>query len=140
MSAVMNHVMAWLVEFDGVSGVQRVTPDIIEGDDASISDLPQDNVEVYINGDRDITSYVMFRIRHGVKTHGERIEAQEMLSSFENEVWQKNLARDLPVGDKNIEFQRVSISESPYMLETDGDDAVFQLSLEVNYIDRNGGK
>lgn len=137
MSAVMNQVIAWLAGFEGVAGAQRVTPDLLEDGDMSLTDLPEDSVTVYVDGTRDVTAYAMFRLRHGVKTHGERMEAQEVLSAFEREIWEKNLKRDLPKGIKGVDFQSVTISQSPYMLETDGDEAVFQFGLEINYIERN---
>lgn len=100
----------------------------------SLSDLPEDSETIYVDGTRDVTAYAMFRLRHGVKTHGERMEAQEMLDTFEREVWRRNLRRDLPEGDACTQFQSVTVSQSPYMLETDGDTAVFQFSLEINYV------
>lgn len=137
MNAVMNQVIAWLAGFKGVEGAQRVTPDLLEDGDISLSDLPEDSVTIYVDGTRDVTAYAMFRLRHGVKTHGERMEAQELLDTFEREVWRRNLRRDLPEGDARTQFQSVTVSQSPYMLETDGDTAVFQFSLEINYIERN---
>ncbi|MCI6041182.1 MAG: hypothetical protein MR742_11765 [Clostridiales bacterium] len=138
MSAVMNRVMEWLSGFEGVSDAQRVTPDILEDGDMSLSDLPEDSTLVYMDGTRDITAYALFRLRHGVKTHGERMEAQELLDTFEREVWQKNLRRELPENDATTQFQSVTVSQSPYMLETNGDEAVFQFGLEINYIDTTG--
>ena len=138
MSAVMNRVMDWLSGFEGVSDAQRVTPDILEDGDMSLSDLPEDSTLVYMDGTRDVTAYAMFRLRHGVKTHGERMEAQELLDTFEREVWRRNLRREMPEGDARTQFQSVTISQSPYMLETDGDEAVFQFGLEINYIDTTG--
>ena len=138
MSAVMNRVMDWLSGFEGVSDAQRVTPDILEDGDMSLSDLPEDSTLVYMDGTRDITAYALFRLRHGVKTHGERVEAQELLDTFEREVWQKNLRRELPESDATTQFQSVTVSQSPYMLETNGDEAVFQFGLEINYIDTTG--
>ena len=44
MNAVMNQVIAWLAGFEGVEGAQRVTPDILEDGDMSLSDLPEDSV------------------------------------------------------------------------------------------------
>lgn len=134
MNAVMNQVIAWLAGFKGVEGAQRVTPDLLEDGDMSLSDLPEDSVTIYVGGTRDVTAYAMFRLRHGVKTHGERMEAQELLDTFEREVWRRNLRRDLPEGDARTQFQSVTVSQSPYMLETDGDTAVFQFSLEINYV------
>ena len=78
MNAVMNQVIAWLAGFKGVEGAQRVTPDLLEDGDMSLSDLPEDSVTIYVDGTRDVTAYAMFRLRHGVKTHGERMEAQEL--------------------------------------------------------------
>ena len=124
MNAVMNQVIAWLAGFEGVEGAQRITPDLLEDGDMSLSDLPEDSVTIYVDG----------RLRHGVKTHGERMEAQELLDTFEREVWRRNLRRDLPEGDARTQFQSVTVSQSPYMLETDGDTAVFQFSLEINYV------
>ena len=86
MNAVMNQVIAWLAGFKGVEGAQRVTPDLLEDGDMSLSDLPEDSVTIYVDGTRDVTAYAMFRLRHGVKTHGERMEAQELLDTFEREV------------------------------------------------------
>lgn len=37
-------------------------------------------------------------------------------------------------GRRRTQFQSVTVSQSPYMLETDGDTAVFQFSLEINYV------
>lgn len=117
MNAVMNQVMAWLAGFEGVEGAQRVTPDLLDDGDMSLSDLPEDSVTIYVDGTRDVTAYAMFRLRHGVKTHGERMEAQELLDTFEREVWRRNLRRDLPEGDARTQFQSVTISQSPYMLD-----------------------
>ena len=68
MNAVMNQVIAWLAGFKGVEGAQRVTPDLLEDGDMSLSDLPEDSVTIYVDGTRDVTAYAMFRLRHGVKT------------------------------------------------------------------------
>lgn len=46
-----------------------------------------------------MTAYAMFRLPPRVKTHSERMEAQELLDTFEREVWRRNLRRDLPEGD-----------------------------------------
>lgn len=89
---------------------------------------------IYVDGTRDVTAYAMFRLRHGVKTHGERHGGAGAAGYIEREVWRRNLRRDLPEGDARTQFQSVTVSQSPYMLETDGDTAVFQFSLEINYV------
>lgn len=129
----MNQVLVWLAGFEGVVGVQRITPDLLEDGDMSLTDLPEDSVTVYVYGTRDITAYGTLRLRHRVKTHGDRVKAQELLDTFERKVWRRNLRRDLPKGDARTQFQSVTVSQSLYMLETDGDTAVFQFSLEINY-------
>lgn len=43
------------------------------------------------------------------------MEAQELLDTFEQEVWRRNLRRDLPEGDARTQFQSVTVSQSPYM-------------------------
>ena len=96
MNAVMNKVMAWLAGFEGVEGAQRVTPDLLDDGDMSLSDLPEDSVTIYVDGTRDVTAYAMFRLRHGVKTHGERMEAQELLDTPERAGWRRHLRRALP--------------------------------------------
>ena len=134
---MMDRVIEWLDGFEGISDAARVTPGLLEPGDMSLSDLPEDSVTVYVDGTRDVTAYAVFRLRHGVKTHGERMEAQELLEGLEREIWRRNLRGELPQGDARTQFQSVSVSQSPYMLETDGDTAVFQLGLEMNYIERN---
>ena len=37
MNAVMNQVITWLAGFEGVAGAQRVTPDLLEDVDMSLS-------------------------------------------------------------------------------------------------------
>lgn len=136
MSAAINQVLSWLAGFEGAQGAQRVTPDLLQDGDMSLTLLPEDETQTYVDGTRDITAYALFRLRRGVKTHGERMEAQALLAAFEREVWQRNLRRDLPLGDARRRFQSVTVSQSPYMLETDGDTAVFQFGLAINYIEQ----
>lgn len=59
----------------------------------------------------------------GSRPTASAMEAQELLDTFEREVWRRNLRRDLPEGDARTQFQSVTVSQSPYMLETDGDTA-----------------
>ena len=101
MNAVMNQVIK------GVEGAQRVTPDLLEDGDMSLSDLPEDSVTIYVDGTRDVTAYAMFRLRHGVKTHGERMEAQELLDTFEREVWRRNLRRPHAVPERDHQSKPV---------------------------------
>lgn len=130
----MNRVMDWLNGFEGASGSERVTADLLEAGDTSLSDLPPDDTLVYVDGTRDITAYALFRLRHS-----QPVEAQELLYAFEREVWQRNLMRDLPQDDAQVHFQSVTVSGRPCLVETGGGEPALQFGLEIRYIDTGGG-
>ena len=133
MSAVMNRVTEWLNGFEGASGAERVTEDLLAAGDTSLSDLPPDSSLVYVDGTRDMTAYALFRLRRD-----QPMEAQELLYAFEREVWQRNLRHDLPQDDAQVHFQSVTVSGRPRMVETGGEETVFQFGLEIRYIDTAG--
>lgn len=54
MNAVMNQVIAWLAGFEGVEGAQRITPDLLEDGDMSLSDLPEDSMTIYVEDRKSV--------------------------------------------------------------------------------------
>lgn len=134
MSAIES-IIQWLYGFPEIGAAERITPDMLEEGDMSLAALPEDSVTAYMDGTRDITMYAMFRVRQSGRTHGERMDAQAFMDALSRWVWAGNLAGDLPRLDGGREAQSVRVSQSPYMLETDGGEAVYQIGIEMNYID-----
>lgn len=134
--SVIESLIAWLHECPGLDEAERITPDMLEEGDMSLAALPEDNVREYVDGSRDITLYALFRVRQDSRTHGQRLSAQAFMDELSRWVWQRTLARELPVLDAGRQAQSVRVSQSPSLLETNGRDAIYQIGLELNYIEQ----
>lgn len=136
--SVIENIIQWLYGFPEIGAAERITPDMLEAGDMSLAALPEDSVIAYMSGDRDVTMYALFRVRQASRTHAERLDAQAFMDALSRWVWARNLAGDLPRLDGGREAQSVRVSQSPYMLETNGGEAVYQIGIELNYIDEGG--
>lgn len=136
--SITDRITTWLSTFEEIGQAERITPDLLGGDDLSLGMLPDDSVSYYLNGERDITKYLLFRIRLQTLSHGDRKEANKLCESIANTVWQKNLHGDLPTLDANCHAQSIGISQPPYLLTTSGKDGVYQMGLVLNYIETRG--
>ncbi len=96
----------------------------------------QTSIHCYVDGTRDVTAYYLLLARQPAQAERQRQDAQAWLEGLERWVRQKSMAGELPELQHGRECQRVGVSGSFTMQDASTGDAVYQLTLEINYIDK----
>ena len=92
-------------------------------------------VTTYIDGDELRTEYYFFLTRQSAQQEIDRRENQEFLEAIEDWVDDKNFHGNYP----NIPgIESVEITNSFYMQETEGEEAVYQISIGITYTKKRG--
>lgn len=96
---------------------------------------PSNMVTTYIDGDELRTEYYFFLTRQSAQQEIDRRENQEFLEAIEDWVDDKNFHGNYP----NIPgIESVEITNSFYMQETEGEEAVYQISIGITYTKKRG--
>ncbi|MCM1159379.1 MAG: hypothetical protein NC300_11450 [Bacteroidales bacterium] len=130
-------IKKWLGTYAGAD-FSEIATDFIKGDTGSyaIYKSPNKNVVPYIDGSKLITEYYQFFARESTQVPEERIENQQFLSDLENWVEKKDYSEDYPdlseVG--NLTCMEISISNSAAITSQEDDNAIYQITIEIQYL------
>jgi len=132
MTSVAESLVTWLLTYSGISAV---TTDQVgeEATSMGVIKSPGRNVEYFVNGDKEVTAYFLFRARKSAQMDDMRVNNQEWLEAFETWVREQSFTRSLPTLTNGRTCQAVSVSESAYLLQADESDIIYQIGLEVVY-------
>ena len=132
MTSVAESLVTWLLTYSGISAV---TTDQVgeEATSMGVIKSPGRNVEYFVNGDKEVTAYFLFRARKSAQMDDMRVDNQEWLEAFETWVRQQSLARTVPTLTGGRICQSVGVSESAYLLESTDADIIYQIGLEIVY-------
>lgn len=101
-----------------------------EAESLGIYKQPTNETVDYIDGSTLCTDYFYIVARQEAQEERDRASNQEFLEQFEQWIAEQNYKSNYPQGH-NIE--EISVANSFYMQETDGEQAVYQISVGVTY-------
>lgn len=101
-----------------------------ETESLGIYKQPTNETVDYIDGSTLCTDYFYIVARQEAQEERDRVSNQEFLEQFEQWIAEQNYKSNYPQG-YNIE--EISVANSFYMQETDGEQAVYQISVGVTY-------
>ena len=101
-----------------------------EAESLGIYKQPTNETVDYIDGSTLCTDYFYIVARQEAQEARDRVSNQEFLEQFEQWIAEQNYKSNYPQGH-NIE--EISVANSFYMQETDGEQAVYQISVGVTY-------
>ena len=129
---VAGSLKTWLMTNESIELLEDIDTDFLqaEAESAGTYKQPSDNVLVFIDGTKQITSYYLVLFRQASKLEAERLSNAEFMEAFENWVEDQDNAENYPAG---INCQRVAIANSYYMQEADVSTAVYQISIAITY-------
>lgn len=135
---VSQSIITWLCTNPTVDVDTDVSTDFLAAQALAMGlyKTPQANVTQYVNGDRDITAYYNFLLRQRNSQEKKREDNQAWLETLEKWVQAQNIARTLPIMDSGQDCQRVFIANSFYMVNTETNEGVYQLTIGINYIQK----
>lgn len=94
---------------------------------------PEDSVEEFVDGSRDVTVHYLFLARQPSQTDGMRKDAHEWLEGLERWIRTQSMRRKLPVLDQGRHCNSVRVSNSYAAEEQTDAETVYQIGLEINY-------
>lgn len=101
-----------------------------EAESLGIYKQPTNETVDYIDGSTLCTDYYYIVARQEAQEERDRVSNQEFLEQFEQWIAEQNYKSNYPQG-YNIE--EILVANSFYMQETDGEQAVYQISVGVTY-------
>ena len=132
MTSVAESLVTWLLTYSGISEVE--TDQV--GEEATsmgVIKAPGRNVQNFVNGDKEVTAYFLFRARRSAQMDDMRVNNQEWLEAFETWVREQSFARSVPTLTNGRSCQSVGVSESAYLLQSEESDIIYQIGLEIVY-------
>ena len=121
-------IKIWMRECPGLALCDDFDTDRLraEAESLGIYKQPTNETVDYIDGSTLCTDYFYIVARQ----ERDRVSNQEFLEQFEQWIEEQNLKSNYPKGH-NIE--EILVASSFYMQETDGEQAVYQISVGVTY-------
>lgn len=101
-----------------------------EAESLGIYKQPTNETVDYIDSSTLCTDYFYIVARQEAQEERDRVSNQEFLEQFEQWIAEQNYKSNYPQGH-NIE--EILVANSFYMQETDGEQAVYQISVGVTY-------
>ena len=135
---VSQALVTWLYTNTTIAVDETVDTDMLAANAAAygLYKTPQTTIIPYVDGTRDVTAYYTFHVRQRSNVETTRQSNQAFLESFENWVRSQSRARTLPALTAPLHCERVFIANTFSMEAAETDEAVYQLTLGINYIDK----
>ena len=135
---VSQAIVEWLYTNTTIAVDETVDTDMLAANAAAygLYKTPQTNIIEYVNGTRDVTAYYTFHVRQIANEDAVRQSNQAFLEAFETWVRSQSRARALPALTAPLECQYVFVANTFSMETAEADEAVYQLTIGINYIDK----
>ena len=101
-----------------------------EAESLGIYKQPTNETVDYIDGSTLCTDYFYIVARQEAQEERDRVSNQEFLEQFEQWIAEQNYKSNYPQGH---DIEEILVANSFYMQETDGEQAVYQISVGVTY-------
>ena len=135
---VSQAIVTWLYTNTAIAVDETVDTDTLAANAAAygLYKTPQTNVIPYVDGTRDVTAYYTFHVRQRANVETTRQSNQAFLEALESWVQAKRRAHALPSLTAPLYCQDIFIANTFSMTIAESDEAVYQLTIGVNYIDK----
>ena len=135
---VSQAIVTWLYTNTTIAVDETVDTDMLAANAAAygLYKTPQTTIIPYVDGTRDVTAYYTFHVRQRSNVETTRQSNQAFLEAFEAWVRSQSRARTLPSLTSPLECQSVFIANTFSMSNAENDEAVYQLTLGINYIEK----
>lgn len=116
-------------------GIEIDTNHVGDGSDQyGLFKSPSRDIKEFNDGTYQITEYYQFLARQSGVSKSERKEADEWLEELAYWIDDLTYSYSLPELDGNREVTGVSITGSPYPMESGDKDAMYQILLSITYV------
>ena len=134
---VSQAIIQWLYGFGDIAIDESIDTNQLQAmaNAYGLYKTPQTAVTPYANGARDVTAYYLFMGRQRSQTEPERKASEAWLEGLELWVRQQNMGRHLPELAPGMSCQAVGIANAATMQYQESGEAVYQLTISINYID-----
>lgn len=131
-------VIEGIIKFLGGYEKERIGVDKLESQTVSYSLMkaPQENVKYYISGMEIHTNYYQLMARLDAKSEQERIANNAWGQGIAEWISRKNREKQYPVLD-GYRCTGISVSTPFYMNVTDNSNAVYQMTIAIEYVKEN---
>lgn len=128
-------ISAYIVNLlKGYEGIEIDMNHVSDGSDKyGLFKSPSRNIKDFTDGSYEVTEYYQFAARQSTNSKSERKEADEWLEDLA--YWADDFPYhyEFPLIDKNRRVTGFSITGSPYPMETDSKDTLYEMSLSITY-------
>lgn len=122
---------SWLSQLEAM---EIDTNHIKDGSDKyGLFKAPSRNTRELIDGSYEITEFYQFFARQSSLSEADRQDSDEWLEKLTYMVDDAGTLYELPELDQNRTITAISLMGTPYPMETESDDTLFQMSLTVTY-------
>lgn len=134
---VSQAIIKWLHGFESISIDEDIDTNQLQAmaNAYGLYKTPQTVVIPYVDGTRDVTAYYLFMARQRAQSETERKNSEGWLETLESWVLRQNRERNLPVLEIGLACQSIRVANVPSMQYLESGEAVFQLTISINYID-----
>ena len=116
-------------------GISVETNHIKDGSDKyGLFKSPSRNLKDLLDGSYEITEHYQFNARQNTVSEAERKEVDEWLEDLAYWADDYPLHNEFPELDKGRRFVGFSITGSPYPMEADSRETLYQMALSITYI------
>lgn len=116
-------------------GIEIDTNHVQEGSDKyGLFKSPSRNIKNFTDGSYEVTEYYQFVARQTSLSKSERKEADEWLEDLTYWADDFSFNYEFPKLDKNRTVTGFSITGSPYPMEVDDNETLYDLSLSIVYL------
>lgn len=116
-------------------GIEIDTNHVQDGSDKyGLFKSPSRNIKDFADGSYEITEFYQFAARQTTVSKSERKEADEWLEDLAYWADDFSFKYEFPALDKNRTVTGFSITGSPYPMESDDNETLYDLSLSIVYL------
>lgn len=94
---------------------------------------PTRQVKNYLNLDYEITEYYQLLIRQNSVSEDDRKDSDEFLENLTYWADDFQFEYEYPKLDKNRKILDIEVTGTPYPLQTNSDDSIYQITIKITY-------
>ena len=132
---ISESIIQWLYTNGTIQIDERINTEKLDGSAVaySLSKVPQNLVNKFIDGSERRTQYYMFFVRQSTQIESERISNDKFLENLEDWVWMQNKNRNFPILDNKRTCESIGVSSTYYLYETEEEEGVYSLTIQIVY-------
>ncbi len=117
------------------NGMEIDTNHVSDGSDKyGLFKSPSRNIKEFTDGSYEITEFYQFAARQSTNSKSERKEADEWLEDLAYWADDFPFKYEFPSIDGNRKVTGFSITGSPYPMETDSNDTLYEMTFSITYL------